>query len=264
MEQQTQNMAGRICPRGASYYIWRSGDTIASVARMNATTVQAIRLINEDINFQTISPGTEICLPSRSLTCQSGQPYTIQAGDTLAAIAQRLGVTELSLSERNPDVNANDLRPGDVICVPADAGDSGPVLDGTGQDNNTVTPQRPLQPITPSRPTPACPIGYSAQRVRAGQSYADLLIDLNVSYKAMRNANPTLRPGYMVAGTAYCAPPAGTRETCSGSRNYSIQDGDTLAGIARRLNTTAGRLLMLNPTLLPTDFSQVGVVICIP
>lgn len=262
MEQQGQNMTGRICPRGASYYVWRAGDTIASVARSNHTTVQAIRLINEGMDFQTISAGTEICLPSQSLTCQSGQAYTIQSGDTLAGIAQRLGITELALSERNPDVNANDLMVGDVICIPADTGTSngGPVLDGTGQDDNTVTPQ----PIVPSRPALACPVGYSARRVQAGQTYADLLVDLNVSYKAMRNANPTLRPGFMVAGTPYCAPPAGTRETCSGSRSYAIQDGDSLGVIAQRLNTTTGRLLMLNPTLVPTDFSQAGVMICIP
>lgn len=266
MEKQAQNITPRICPRGASYYMWRSGDTLAAVARSNGTTVQAIRLINTDVDFQTISAGTEICLPSRSLTCQSGQPYTIRSGDTLSGIAQRLGVTELVLRERNPDINPNDLVAGDVICIPADAlsNESDPVLDGTAQDDNTVTPQTPLQPIVPSRPAQVCPIGYSAQRVQAGQTYADLLIDLNVSYKAMRAANPSLRPGAMIAGTPYCAPPAGTRETCAARRSYAVQDGDSLGVIAQRLNTTTGRLLMLNPTLLPTDFSNPGVVICIP
>ena len=212
MEKQQQNIAPRICPRGASYYIWQEGDTLSAVAQRNNITVQDIESFNPDIPFQSITAGTEICLPAQVITTQ-------------------------------PD---------------------GPVLDGTGQDNNTVTPQLPLQPILPTRPSISCPIGYATQRVRAGQTYADLLIDLNVSYKAMRNANPGLRPGFMVAGTLYCAPPAGTRETCSGSRSYTILDGDNLSGIARRLNTTAGRLLMLNPTLLPTDFSMPGVVICIP
>lgn len=208
MEQQPQNMTPRICPRGASYYIWREGDTLSAVAQRNGITTSDIENFNPDIPFQSITAGTEICLPAA------------------------------------------------VITTPQE----GPVLDGTAQDNNTVTPQ----PIVPSRPALACPVGYAAQRVQAGQSYADLLINLNVSYKAMRNANPTLRPGFMVAGTPYCAPPAGTRETCSTSRSYAIQDGDNLSGIARRLNTTTGRLLMLNPTLLPTDFSNPGVVICIP
>ena len=92
----------------------------------------------------------------------------------------------------------------------------------------------------------------------------DLLIDLNVSYQALRNANPTLRPGFLVAGTFFCAPPAGSRTACVGNRTYVVQDGDNLNSIARRLGTTNGRMLMLNPTLLPTDFSQAGTTICIP
>ena len=212
MEKQQENNSPRICPRGASYYIWREGDTLSALAQRNNITVSDIESFNPDVPFQSITAGTEICLPAAVITPQP----------------------------------------------------EGPVLDGTGMDNNTVTPQQPQQPIIPTRPVIYCPIGHTAQRVQAGQTYADLLIDLNVSYKAMRNANPSLRPGAMIAGTLYCAPPAGTREICSASRSYTIEDGDNLSGIARRLNTTTGRLLMLNPTLLPTDFSQPGVVICIP
>ena len=79
MEQQD---TGRICPRGASYYLWREGDTLAAVARVNGTTVQALRLINPDVDFSTLAVGDEIYMPSRSLTCQSGQPYTVRRGDT--------------------------------------------------------------------------------------------------------------------------------------------------------------------------------------
>lgn len=212
MEKQQENNSPRICPRGASYYIWQEGDTLSTLAQRNNLTVSDIESFNPDVPFQSITPGTEICLPATVITTQPG----------------------------------------------------GPVLDGTGMDDNTVTPQQPQRPIIPTRPTIYCPIGHTAQRVRAGQTYADLLINLNVSYKAMRNANPSLRPGAMVAGTVYCAPPAGTREICTASRSYAIEEGDNLSSIARRLNTTTGRLLMLNPTLLPTDFSQPGVVICIP
>lgn len=212
MEKQQENNASRVCPRGAGYYIWQEGDTLSALAQRNNITVSDIESFNPDIPFQSIAPGTEICIPAATITIQ-------------------------------PDA---------------------PVEDGTGMDDNTVTPEITLQPIIPSRPILSCPIGYAAQRVRSGQTYADLLIDNNVSYKAMRNANPSLRPGAMRAGTYYCAPPAGTRETCSPSRSYAIQDGDNLASVARRLNTTPGRLLMVNPTLLPTDFSLTGTVICIP
>lgn len=270
--QQNNQSTGRICPRGASYYMWKEGDTLTSVAMRNKTTAAAIEMLNPDLNFAAIPVGTEICMPSRALTCPSGQPYTIRNGDTFFGIARRLGITTAELLSRNPGISAEGLMPGQVICIPAQNGSSD-VLDGTAQDNNTVTPDTPVLdgtaqdnntvPPQPVRPVYACPTGYQAQRVQPGQSYADLLVDLNVSYRAMRSANPLLRPGAMVAGTPYCAPPAGTRETCTTGRRYTMEPGENLTSLARKLNTTKGRLLMLNPTLLPTDFSS-GTVICIP
>lgn len=99
--------------------------------------------------------------------------------------------------------------------------------------------------------------------MKAGQTYADLLIQQNVSYRAMRTSNPALRPGALRAGMRFCSPPAGTRQLCERNRSYVIQPGETLTSLAQKLNTTTGRLLMLNPTLLPTDFSS-GTVICLP
>ena len=85
---------GRICPRGASYYTWQAGDTAQSVAQRNGTTVQALQVLNPDVNFATLPAGTEICLPSQSYTCISGAPYTVQPGDSFTSIAAALGVPE--------------------------------------------------------------------------------------------------------------------------------------------------------------------------
>ena len=40
---------GRICPRGASYYDWKEGDTLNSVARVHGTTAHAIQILNEGV-----------------------------------------------------------------------------------------------------------------------------------------------------------------------------------------------------------------------
>ncbi len=42
---------GRICPRGAGYYVWQEGDTLQSVVQANGTTLQAIHLINPYVDF---------------------------------------------------------------------------------------------------------------------------------------------------------------------------------------------------------------------
>jgi len=257
MEQQ-----GRICPRGASYYIWQEGDTLQSVAQKNKTTAQAIQLINEGLDFNTIAAGYEICMPSQSYTCMSGQTYTVQVGDSLSSIAERYGITVLELMERNPGISSG-LLAGQTICVPESTVPSAPQ-----QPSQPSRPQQPTVPSQPSRPQqpviPLCRSGYTAGTIQRGQTYADLLIRHNVSYQAMRSANPTLSPGYLTTGRTYCAPPAGTRQVCtSATRTYTIRSGENLTTLASALGTTRGRLLMLNPTLLPSDFAE-GSTICIP
>ena len=272
---------GRICPRGASYYTWQTGDTLRSVAQQAGTTVQAMQLVNPDVDFSTIPIGTDICLPSQSYTCVSGMAYSVRAGETFTSIADDFGISVYELAERNPGVDQNHLMVGQVLCVPFMTGSNG----NTGNQNGNAN--QPAQPSTPSLPTPslpsqpsqpstppvvivpstpsvsACPSGYTRDTVRAGQTYADLLLRHNVSYRAMRNANPRLSPSYLVVGQSYCAPPTGSRQTCQNLKSYTILPGEDLETLAAALRTTKGRLLALNPTLLPSDFSS-GTVICIP
>lgn len=275
---------GRICPRGASYYVWQTGDTLQQVALENHTTAQALQVLNPDVNFSTLPAGYEICLPSQVYTCISGREYTVRAGDTFTSIAEALGITTYELSERNPDVSPDSLTPGQILCVPDVSDDQGsggvtdpgqipviplpPYVTGPGQQQpvypdgpQTSVPSVPVIPVVPSKPS--CAAGYSTFTIRPGQTYADILIENNVSYQAMRSLNPNLLPNFLVAGRTYCAPPAGTRQLCTGTTSYTVRPSDTLATVAERFHTTPGRLLMLNPTLLPTDFSS-GTIVCVP
>lgn len=260
---------GRICPRGASYYTWQVGDTVQSVIQQNGTTLQALQLLNPDIDFSTIPIGTEICLPSQSYTCISGMAYSVRAGDTFTSIADAFGISVLELQERNPGIDSANLTVGQIVCVPfMGSSNDTPAAPNTP---SLPTPSLPSAPSVPSTPpvviippaSTGCPSGYTRDIVRAGQTYADLLLRHNVSYRAMRSANPRLSPGYMVVGQSYCAPPSGTRQTCTGLQTYTIQPGEDLETLSSDLRVTKGRLLALNPTLLPSDFSS-GTVICIP
>lgn len=260
---------GRICPRGASYYTWKAGDTVQSVAQAAGTTVQALQVLNPDANFATLPAGTEICLPSQSYTCISGQAYTVQPGETFTSIAAKLGISVYELAERNPGVSPDNIVVGQVLCIPQAAGE--PDADQPAAPDTPILPTPSLPsspgasrpPVVIIPPQPVCPAGYARDTVAAGQTYADLLIKHNVSYRAMRTANPRLSPGYLVAGTAYCAPPHGTRETCTGLQPYTLKAGETLDTLAADLRTTKGRLLSLNPNLLPSDFTE-GAIVCIP
>lgn len=271
---------GRICPRGASYYTWQVGDTLQSVAHQAGTTVQAMQLTNPDVDFSTIAIGTEICLPSQSYTCVSGMAYSVRAGETFTSIAADFGISVYELAERNPGVDQNNLRVGQVLCVPFMTGNNGGSNGNNGSANQPAEPSTPILPtpslpsqpsqpstppvvIIPTPPANTCPSGYTQDIVRSGQTYADILLRHNVSYRAMRTANPRLSPGYLVVGQRYCAPPSGTRQVCQNLRTYTVLPGEDLETLAADLRITKGRLLSLNPTLLPSDFTE-GTVICIP
>lgn len=152
-----------------------------------------------------------------------------------------------------------------------------PAMPGIGPEGlptpslpNAPQPSRP-QPSQPSCPPSGCaptsrlcPAGYQRLTVRSNQTFTDLLLENNVSYSAMRAANPALPTSRPPAGTVYCAPPSGTRRMCTyGSRTYVMGQGETLYSLVRTLNTTAAQLLRANPELAPGDFLP-GRVICLP
>lgn len=124
-------------------------------------------------------------------------------------------------------------------------------------------------PIVPAVPRPVpisrrCPRGYRRGVVENNQSFTDLLLENNVSYNAMRSANPSLPTTRLSPGTVYCAPPSGSRRVCTyGTRSYVMSQGETIYTLVRTLGISPGRLLQANPSLAPGDFLP-GRVICLP
>ncbi|WP_313758145.1 LysM peptidoglycan-binding domain-containing protein [Tissierella sp.] len=52
-------------------------------------------------------------------TCPPGTfAYTVKAGDTFFTLAQRFNTTVDAIQRANPTVNPNDLRIGQIICIP--------------------------------------------------------------------------------------------------------------------------------------------------
>lgn len=189
--------------------------------------------------------------------------YIVQQGDSLQTIATAYNTTVDAILRANPAATER-LSVGQVLCVPfTDVSNTGTPGNVTGGESGGTTTQPTPPTITIIPGGAACPVGYAARTIRAGETYADLLIDNNVSYQAMRTANPTLNPAQLVTGTRYCVPPSGTRQPCTRYRTYRLGEGENLNAVARAFGTTPGRLLMLNPTLLPTDFTE-GAIVCVP
>ncbi len=147
-----------------------------------------------------------------------------------------------------------------VLPTPSlpDAGNQ-PAQPGEGPDG-LPTPALPGGDPVPLR----CPFGYTPKTTTGNQSFTDLLIENNVSYRAMQLANPTLPTTRLSPGTPYCAPPPYTRRLCPlGDRSYVLGVGESLETLVETEGIPPEMLLATNPTLAPSDFSP-GRVICLP
>lgn len=160
-----------------------------------------------------------------------------------------------------------------MIDVPAQP-DEGPAAFPTPEVSNEPaqpgegpaelpTPSLPSQPQF-TIPIRLCPAGYTRGVVQNGQTFTDLLLQHNVSYQAMRSANPGLPTTRLAPGTRYCVPPSGSRRLCpSGSQSYVMGEYEDLNTLAELFSVTPGVFLALNTQLAPSDFTA-GRVVCVP
>ncbi len=108
------------CPNGFLYTI-RAGDTLFALSQRFNVSVQAIINANPGIDPNNLQIGQVICIPQMAPPmppCPNGFYYTIRAGDTLFALSQRFNVPVQEIINANPGIDPNNLRIGQVICIP--------------------------------------------------------------------------------------------------------------------------------------------------
>ena len=153
-----------------------------------------------------------------------------------------------------------DEGPASLPTPEVDAGNQ-PAQQGEGPEG-VPTPE--VRPSIPARPALVCPLGYGVGVVQNGQTFTDLLLQHNVSYQAMRSANPTLPTTRLAPGTRYCVPPSGSRRLCpSGSQSYVMGQYEDLNTLSELFGVSPAVFLTLNTQLAPGDF-RAGRVVCAP
>ena len=98
---------------GASYYVVKSGDTLGGIASRYGTTWQRLQELNGLSNPNWIYPGQRLKVTVNGYDAQ--RAYTVKRGDTLSAIACRLGVSVGYLAQVNHIRNANKIYVGDNL-----------------------------------------------------------------------------------------------------------------------------------------------------
>jgi LysM repeat protein len=117
---------------GYATYIVARGDTLKSLAARFGTSMDVLASLNSITNYNLIYEGQRMIVPSGNAVPgtpppttpppASGGTYTVQKGDTLRKIAERIGVTVNDILKVNPKItNANVIYVGQVINLPAAA-----------------------------------------------------------------------------------------------------------------------------------------------
>ncbi len=121
-EEPARNLAGQVN---------RALDTI--VKRMNDTDLRITELARRlaEVAAQERKPAVATLPPAAAAPPAAPQPataspsapspsttYTVESGDTLGAIAKKLGVSLNALQQANPDVNPSKLKVGQKLNVP--------------------------------------------------------------------------------------------------------------------------------------------------
>ncbi|MGI5839991.1 MAG: LysM peptidoglycan-binding domain-containing protein, partial [bacterium] len=169
------------CPANSFQYTVRTGDSLFSIAQRYGTTVNAILAINPQITDPgRIFPGQVICVPTLTApppTCPPGSfAYTIVAGDTCFALAQRFGTTVQAILNLNPGLDCNNLQVGRIICIPGGA---------------------------PS----VCPPGSFAYTVQSGDTLFTIAQRFGTTVSAILAINPQITdPNVIFPGQVICVP----------------------------------------------------------
>lgn len=151
----------------ANLYEVKAGDILGAIARKHGTSVAALRTAN-NLSGDNLRVGQKLVIPGNAvppadlattgasanvtppLVAGAGT-YTVVAGDTLGAIARRVGVKVGDLATINTITDPAKLRVGQVLRLPAGAS----VSNSTTPPLPTPVPTAPAQPATPAPVAPA-------------------------------------------------------------------------------------------------------------
>lgn len=254
----------RTCPAGFSRYVIKRGESLITIARNHNISLALLLQYNPDINPYFYRAGEELCVPSSGGYCVGGRLYPVRQGDTLASIAEEFGITLERLTQANPYVNASNLLPGQVICVPVAEEPAAPAPVPAPAPAPAPVPAPVPAPAPAPAPEIVCPDGYQSYIVQEGDSFATVMQEFNVSYGALRLANPSVNIDILPANAILCVPPASEDCSCeTGGNTYIIRTGQTAASIAQAINVPLENLFRANPLLAPSDFAP-GRIICLP
>lgn len=216
-------------------YIVTAGDTVSDIATRYGLSTASVLALNGLSWSSLIFPGQELKLtngsalpaPDRSASPSPSGRYTIVAGDTISAIADRFGVSTLSVLTANGLGWSSIIYPGQTLAIP------GLIGPGTSAPDAAVEPappvvDTPVEPVPDPAPAPApAPLeppaltpALSQYTVVAGDTLSGIAARHGVDTQALLDANGLAWDSLIFTGDVILIPGGGSPASVSGSITY--------------------------------------------
>ena len=243
-ERRTRALAvgatiGFVVLAASAGYTVRSGDTLSEIAKDQGTSVAALVAANEISNADLIRIGQVLTIPGSSGT--SSKRHTVGRGETLGEIAARYGVSVTALVKANDLANANLIRIGQRLTIPAKGG-----TEQGGGGSATVT-----------------------HVVKSGETLSQIAARYGTTVAALVKQNDIARPSLIVVGTKLTITGSGGSSSGGGGGSSEVQathkvvSGETLGEIAARYGVSANAIASLNNLSNPNRI-RIGQKLRIP
>lgn len=165
----TTPQAGQAGSQQSFAYVVKAGDTLGEIAQKFKTTSQAILALNPMADPNVLAAGQELKIPGELPVEMGGlSSYTVQQGDMLSVIAERLKVSVEELKKVNNIADADQIFPGQQLRIPGGA----------------VAPSGTSQSYT----------------IRSGDTLSTIATRLGVTMAALQAANNITNPNAIYAG----------------------------------------------------------------
>jgi len=233
--------ANGLAACGSAYTV-RPGDTLWGIGAACGVSVATLQRLNADRLGTYLQAGQVLQVVDPNVP----RTYVVQPGDTLDAIAQRLGLDPTGLAAANGLGNGNLLRVGQVLAWHTPV-DNVLALSVSAPTSATTATTAPLAATT---------MVYRSYQVRPGDTLSGIAQVYGVSQQTLQNTNGLANPSLLETGSvlripafapsATVASPAPTTVGTTASAVYRVNPGDTLSGIAYSLGLTPAALAAQN------------------
>jgi LysM repeat protein len=242
-------------PRSNGTYTVRAGDTLFAIARAHQTSVATLRELNNlssdiiRVNQQLTVPGGETSAPSTpsvtAPTANQASTYTVVAGDSLFSIARAHGTTVDALRTAN-QLSGDLIRIGQTLTIPG--GNTAP---STAQQSGTSANNNSLE------------VTYT---VKSGDTLSAIARNYNVTVSQIQEWNQLEDADRLSVNQELIVRVNGNSqpvqvESPVTQEVYTVESGDSLYAIARRLGTTVQEIKEQNN--LRSDLIFVGQTLTI-